>query len=70
MFADKYSLETWAGPSMATVRARHRAAMSGKCSCGRLRDPVEKKAYSRHWVSCLRCLGTIKTLPEITPTKH
>lgn len=61
MFADKYSMETWAGPSMSTVRARHKAAMLGHCSCGPLRDPVAKKALGREWMSCLRCLGTVKT---------
>jgi hypothetical protein len=47
---------------MATVMARHKAVLTHRCSCGKLRDPVEKKAFSRHWLACLRCLGTIKQL--------
>lgn len=62
MFADKYELETWAGPSMATIRARQRAACGGGCSCGKLRDPVTKTAFGRTWIACLRCLGTIRQL--------
>jgi hypothetical protein len=60
MFSDKYSLETWNGPSMATVRARQLAAFGGKCKCGKLKDPVLKQTASRKWLSCLRCLGTVK----------
>jgi hypothetical protein len=60
MFADKYQLETWAGPSMATVMARQKAAFSSGCKCGKLRDPVTKSGLSRTWLACLRCLGTIK----------
>jgi hypothetical protein len=62
MFADKYELETWAGPSMATIKARQQAAFGGKCKCGKLKDPITKQAASRKWLSCLRCLGTIKQL--------
>lgn len=68
MFSDKYELETWAGPSMATVMARQRAAFGGGCKCGKLRDPVTKSNGSRTWLSCLRCLGTIKQLT--TPVKR
>jgi len=64
MFADKYELETWAGPSLATIRARHKAACGGGCRCGKLRDPVTKTSGSRTWLACLRCLGKIKSLPE------
>ena len=64
MFADKYEVETFLGPSMATIRARQRAACGGGCKCGKLRDPVTKSNGSRMWVSCLRCLGTIKQLPD------
>lgn len=62
-YTDKYSNETILGPSLETVKARHRAALTHKCGCGKLRDPSEiHKAYSRTWISCLRCLGTIKQL--------
>lgn len=60
MFADKYQLETWAGPSMATVMARQKAAFGSGCKCGKLRDPVTKSSGSRTWLACLRCLETIK----------
>ena len=62
MFTDKYSNED--GPSLETCRARHRAAMSGKCSCGKKRDPNPqvKRVGSRTWTSCDRCFGTIKQL--------
>lgn len=63
MYTDKYSNETPIGPSMATVKARHRAAMSHKCTCGKLKDPTEvKHVGSRSWISCHRCLGQIKQL--------
>jgi hypothetical protein len=64
MFADKYELETWNGPSWATIRARQMAACGGGCRCGKSRDPVQKFTGSRVWLSCLRCLGTIKQLPD------
>lgn len=63
MYTDKYSNETPIGPSMATVKARHRAAMTHKCGCGKLKDPTEvKRVGSRSWISCHRCLGSIKQL--------
>lgn len=62
MFEDKYEIETWAGPSMATIRARHLAAMGGKCRCGKLKDPTIKETPMGKKISCLRCLGTIKRL--------
>lgn len=68
MFADKYQLETWAGPSMATVMARQKAAFGGGCKCGKLRDPVTKSSGSRTWLSCLRCLGTIKLTNKVKQT--
>lgn len=62
-YTDKYSDETILGPSMATVKARHRAAMNGQCHCGRLRDPGDmRRIASRSWIPCQRCLGTIKQL--------
>jgi hypothetical protein len=62
MFEDKYEIETWLGPSMATIRARQLAAFGGGCKCGKLKDPVTKKSAGREWISCLRCLGTIKKI--------
>lgn len=62
-YQDKYSNETPIGPSMAVVKARHRAVMNRKCSCGKLKDPTEvKRIGSRSWISCNRCLGQIKQL--------
>jgi hypothetical protein len=69
MFADKYEIETFNGPSMATIRARQKAAFSKKCSCGKLRDPANKTNGQRNWIACLRCFGTIKQLPD-TPLKY
>jgi hypothetical protein len=62
VFEDKYEIETWLGPSMATIRARQLAAFGGGCKCGKLKDPVLKEAGNRRWMSCLRCLGTIKKI--------
>ena len=45
------------------IRARHRAAVTGRCGCGR--KHIESDVHrvgSRTWVSCLRCLGTIRQL--------
>lgn len=62
-YTDKYANETIFGPSMTVVKARHRAALTHKCSCGKMKDPTEvKKVGSRTWISCHRCLGTIKQL--------
>ena len=62
-YQDKYSNETMLGPSLEVVKARHRAAFTHRCGCGKLRDPSAiHKIGSRTWVSCLRCLGTIKQL--------
>ncbi len=62
-YEDKYANETWNGPSMETVKARHRAALSHKCSCRKLKDPTEvMRIGSRRWISCHRCLGQIKQL--------
>lgn len=62
MYTDPYSNETPLGPSMDTVRARHRAALSKRCSCGKLRHPETKSVGSRVWVACKRCLGTIRQI--------
>ena len=48
---------------MDCTRARHNAVLKRKCCCGNKRRPTEvKKAYSRSWISCYRCLGQIKQL--------
>ena len=63
MYTDKYSTETFDGPSLATCRARARAAMDGRCHCGRHKDPGEVRSIgSRSWLPCQRCLGSIKQL--------
>ena len=65
MYTDKYSNETAIGPSMAVVHARHRAVMArGRCRCGSQKDPSDRirQAGGRRWISCDRCLGSIKQL--------
>jgi len=49
---------------MPCTQARQKAAVSGgSCHCGRAKRPSEvHKHFSRTWISCLRCLGTIKQL--------
>jgi hypothetical protein len=43
------------------TKARHRAVVNRKCSCGNKRRPTEiKRIGSRTWISCYRCLGQIK----------
>lgn len=64
-------------PCMACIKARHRAAMDGRCHCGRAKIPGEVKSVGgyavlvdgkkvrrggRSWIPCERCLGTIKQL--------
>ena len=62
-YVDKYNNGSWNSPSMDVIKARHRAAVTGKCSCGVLRDPREvSNGLGRRWLSCDRCLGTIKQL--------
>ena len=63
-YVDKYSGEhPDGGPTMAVVMARHKAAISHTCKCGRQRDPTDiKRIGSRTWISCHRCLGQIKQL--------
>ena len=46
---------------MDCTKARHRAVVNGKCTCGRKAKPgATCKAYSRTWIPCQRCLGTIR----------
>lgn len=43
------------------TKARHRAAMSHRCSCGKKRREVgPHKVGWRVWFSCVRCLGTTR----------
>lgn len=47
--------------SLDVVRARHRAAMTHRCGCRSKALPSElKRVGSRSWISCNRCLGTIR----------
>lgn len=56
--------ETHLSPCFPCVKARHRAAMKKKCVCGKKkqRPSEEKRVGSRRWISCLRCLETIRQL--------
>lgn len=48
---------------MACTRARQQAVLKRRCVCGNKRRPTEVKAVgSRRWISCHRCLGTIKQI--------
>ena len=51
-------------PCMDCVRARARSATTGhRCVCGRKRiESAVKRVGSRTWISCERCLGTVKQL--------
>ena len=50
--------------SLEVVRARHRAALDGRCHCGskRIPHPAILRMGSRTWRSCDRCFGTIEQL--------
>lgn len=56
----------WADPCMDCVRSRAKVATSGRgrCTCPKkLQRPSEvHKMGSRRWITCGRCLGTIKQL--------
>ena len=48
---------------LTCVKARHRAALALKCLCGRqARQSDVHRVGSRTWISCLRCLGSIRQL--------
>lgn len=48
---------------MDCTRRRHKAVCNrGKCVCRTEKYGRTCKAYSRTWMSCNRCLGTIKQL--------
>lgn len=46
------------------TRARHRAAVHGKCTCGRKRRERIVSTSVRAWVACDRCLGVVRALPD------
>lgn len=41
------------------VKARHRAAMTHRCSCGKKKRPVIVKQGGRDVTKCRRCLGAV-----------
>lgn len=47
---------------MNCVKARARAAMDGRCHCGRKAVPGSERGGNgrRSWIPCERCLGTIR----------
>lgn len=51
---------------MPCTRARHRAACTHRCQCGRLRRPRQCASgpgrYARRWLTCDRCFGTVAQL--------
>jgi hypothetical protein len=49
------------GPCMACVKARHKAAITRRCPCGRKRQPKTVEAAGRQMLVCARCLGPIIT---------
>lgn len=45
------------------VRARHKAVLARKCVCRSKKHTKEcNNGMGRRWLSCLRCLGTVKQL--------
>ena len=49
-------------PCWDCVKARHRAALTHKCSCGKKRRERICSTGSRKWIACDRCLGSYKQL--------
>jgi len=50
-------------PCFDCIKARHKAALTHKCSCPkRLKRPRTVTNKIRTWVSCDRCLGTIRQI--------
>ena len=49
--------------ALEVVKARHRAALTHRCTCGRkcLESEVHEVG-SRRWITCHRCLGTVRQL--------
>lgn len=65
------------------VKARHRAVVKDRCVCGAKRQPGEVKGgrivmrtttggtvRARAFITCERCLGTIKTLSDDEVRSH
>jgi hypothetical protein len=50
------------GPCMKCVRLRARAAMDHRCHCRTDRFGKLMSHLNRTWLSCTRCLGTIRTV--------
>lgn len=60
-------MPTWAtnNPCWECVKARARAATTGgRCKCGRKRRERVVETRVRCWVSCERCLGVVRQLPD------
>ena len=56
-------VHSWLNPCMDCIKARHRGAVTHRCSCGKLRRETEvKRVGSRTWISCHRCLATVRQL--------
>lgn len=50
-------------PCMDCIRSRQRTATTGsRCKCGKQKQPTEVlgRPGARQWISCKRCLGTIR----------
>jgi hypothetical protein len=47
---------------MDCTKARHRAVVNGKCTCGKKAVPRKTGNGIRKWIGCDRCLGSIKQL--------
>lgn len=47
---------------MPCTKARHKAVLSRKCSCGKATQEklCQVGKHGRKWISCLRCLGTVR----------
>lgn len=62
IFLFPYEAKQW-GVCLSCTKVRHRAVLTGKCSCGKLRRPKAcDNGMGRRWFSCLRCLGTIRQI--------
>lgn len=51
-------------PCWECVKARARAAVTRRCSCGKKRRERAVDVGFGAWVSCDRCLGTVRQLPD------
>lgn len=50
------------GVCMPCTKARHKAAISHKCSCGKQRRETKVDYGHRQEIRCKRCLGLVKQL--------